>query len=78
MSRRLDTVQPELEDHPEVLAVVVITVEDLDSRQTTDTYDREALEARMRDVGLRGLWEMSRPGCECVSHDEDDRCEVQA
>ena len=66
------------QDEGEVLALVVLTVEDLDSRQTTSAFDGDALEMRMLDTGLRGLWEWSRPGCECASHEDDDRCEVKA
>ena len=58
----------------EVLAFVILTTADLDGRQTTSDYCGMAVSDRMLAAGLEALREQSRPGCECVSHDENDDC----
>ena len=60
----------------EVLAFVILTTADLDGRQTTSDYCGMAVSDRMLAAGLEALREQSRPGCECVSHDENDECEA--
>ena len=62
----------------EVLAFVILTTADLDGRQTLDDYCGMAVSDRMLAAGLEALREQSRPGCECASHEDDDRCEVKA
>jgi hypothetical protein len=59
----------------EVLAFVILRAEDLDGRQTLKDYSGMAVSDRMLAAGLEALREQSRPGCECVSHDHDDKCE---
>lgn len=78
MSRSVSDLAWELRDHPEVIAVAVFTYDDLDGRQTESQFSGGALEDHLVEVGMRYLWENSRPGCECASHDDDDQCEVIA
>ena len=62
----------------EVLAFVILTTADLDGRQTLHDFSGMAVSDRMLEAGLAALREQSRPGCECVSHDENDECEAEA
>jgi hypothetical protein len=62
----------------DVLAFVILRAEDLDGRQLDEDYCGMAVSDRMLAAGLEALREQSRPGCECVSHDENDECEVAA
>lgn len=61
-----------------ILGFAYFEVGDLDGRQTVDDFCPYALSDFMADAGWRKLREESRPGCECVSHEDDDRCEVEA
>jgi hypothetical protein len=51
-------------------------------RQTTSSWNDEELENQIADavqaVTVAYIDEHTRPGCECVSHDENDECEAEA
>jgi hypothetical protein len=58
----------------DVLAFVILKVSDLEGRQLLDDFSGMSVSDRMLEAGLAALREQSRPGCECVSHDDNDEC----
>ena len=72
----------EVRKHPDFMFGTIFTFDDLnylDGRQTTPEFDPDKAEAAMLESGLAYLVKTTRPGCDCVSHDENDECvEVEA
>jgi hypothetical protein len=49
----------------EILGIAIVTLADLDGRQTRDDFQAGAVGDRMLRAGLDSLREQTRPGCDC-------------